>query len=323
MALTTRKLTGQPSWPITLLAGGEKVGKTWAAVEASTSPLVSRCLWFPMGEDDPDELALIPGFDPAKFDLVEHDGSYRGLMSSLMAANALPAEETPTLWVLDSGSRTWDLLSGMAQREANQRRKADDLSESRITPDLWNTANDRWSHVMNEFRVHWGPVIITSRMETVMVVDAQGNPTKEKQSKVLAQKRLPYDVGSIVEMPARGEAWLTGTRSVKLSQMQPRVKFPDFTFDALWRRLGLADGDVGTRVHSGLDVDDHPMLEADQARVELGGLCDEHGWDRKDVAALWLAQTEDEPLHLSANAAAINEFGAELLKNGLPGKAAA
>jgi hypothetical protein len=319
MSLETRKLTGRPSWPISALVGGEKVGKTWAAVLASSSDLVGRCLWFPLGEDDPDEYSLIPGFDHAKFDLVQHDGTYRGLLAAMREAHKEPAKDgKPTLWVLDSGSRLWDLLSGMAQLDANQRREAKarkfktavpDDEEARIDSDLWNIATDRWYYVLDELKAHPGPSIITARMELTTVFSADGKPTKDKAQKILAQKRLPFDVGNIVEMPARGETYLTGVRSVKLSQLAPRVEFKNFAFDTLWRRLGL-DGDVGPRTHTGIDVEDKPALDADQARIELGALCDANGWNKAEIAAEWAA-TSDVALAKSTNAQAIRAFAAE------------
>ena len=60
MTLTTRKPTGLPAWPILLIAGVPKAGKSYACAAASASPLVGRTLWVPVGEDDPDEL----GGDP-------------------------------------------------------------------------------------------------------------------------------------------------------------------------------------------------------------------------------------------------------------------
>jgi len=330
----TRKLTGKPPWPIVLLAGAEKTGKTWAAVKASTSDLIGNTLWFPMGENDPDEYGLIPGFDSARFDLVEHDGTYRGLRDEL--AHHLRAERAakgggkPTLWVLDSGTRLWDLLSNMAQLEmwARLAKKAQQANrpvpdiEQKPSVDLWNTAGDRWGHIFDALREHNGPVIITARMELKTVMSPSGEPTKDKAQKILAQKSLPFDVDAIVEMPALGETYLSGVRSVKLASLEPRVVFKDFTVDLLWRRLGLADAPVGQRTHSTIDPADKPAAEADVARVELGALCEERGWRKEDVAALWFTQA-DSKLSDCANAAAIRAFADELKTNGLPGEKAA
>lgn len=319
-ALNLRKLTGKASWPITLLAGTEKVGKTWEAVAASTSDLIGHTLWFPIGENDPDEYALIPGFDADRFDLVEHDGTYRGLLDQLIAAaNFQDVGGKPTLWVLDSGTRLWDLLSGMAQIEANARwarkhgnRPPDE--DVKIGVDLWNMAGDRWGHVFDEFRAHQGPAIWTARMELSAVMN-NGEPTGEKVQKIQAQKRLPYDVDSIIEMPARGETYLTGVRSVKLAQLEPRVAFKDFSVDTLWRRLGLADEPVGHRTHALIDPDDKPAAAAQTARDDLRALCEEHGWDLGKVASAYLELSEGTALGESRNAAAIRKFTKDLEKD--------
>lgn len=301
MTLETRKLTGVPSWPIILLAGAEKVGKTWQAIAASQSDLISRCLWFPIGEKDPDEYGAMDGFDHDRFDLVVHDGTYRSLINALdeaLADEAAAGDDAPaTLWVLDSGSRAWDVLSSMAQREQydRNRRKAEYAArngrqvappdpEQKPAVDLWNKAADRWSHIMDSLRAHRGPVIITARMELRTVMDAKGDPTKDKEQKILAHKSLPFDVDAIVEMPSRSETWLTGVRSVKLASLADRVPFKDFSVDELWRRLGLADG-VEHRRHTAADTSTDPADNdtADEARSDLLAYCQANGLDARAI----------------------------------------
>jgi hypothetical protein len=332
MTLETRKLTGIPPWPIVLLAGAEKVGKTWSAVEACMSPIVSGGLWFPLGEDDPDEYALIPGFDHDRFDLVMHDGTYRGLLAAfdkaLKEERAAKENTPPKVWVFDSSTRLWDMLGGMAQREMyerlarkaeQQKRPAPDI-EQKPSMDLWNVARDRWDHILDALRAHNGPAIITARMELTTVMNEKGEPTKDKAQKVQAQKMLPFDVGAVVEMPAKGETYLTGVRSVKLAGLEPRVKFTDFKVDTLWRRLGLEAG-AGKRTHTGIDAADKPSQEADSARAELAALCDEHGWDKAEIVREWAALS-DVALKDATSAAAIRAFTVELLAARAP-KAAA
>ena len=79
MTLQTRKPTGIPSWPIVLLTGVEKSGKTYAAAAASASEMVGRTLWLGIGEDDPDEYGAIPG---TRFEIVVHDGTYRSILAA-------------------------------------------------------------------------------------------------------------------------------------------------------------------------------------------------------------------------------------------------
>jgi hypothetical protein len=292
MALQTRKPTGKPPWPIALIAGGEKSGKSWACAEASGSALIGRTLWFSTAEDDPDEYGAVPG---ARFEIVLHDGTYRGLLNALTDASREPQTDgKPTLWVIDSGTRLWDLLSDMAQTEANRRRHE---AEAKINMDLWNVAKSRWQHVLDMLRSHNGPSIITARLETVTVVE-DGQPVKGRDGRVLttskikAEKNLPYDVGLIIEQPRRGEAYLTGYRSVKLAGAPARIPLPDFTFDKLWRDLGLAAKDAtGVRHFAGSDgiksVEAEDQLVRDRTRLveELRGMVDDN--QAREIAATW------------------------------------
>lgn len=258
MTLSTRKPTGKPSWPITLLAGVEKSGKTYASVEASASDLIGQTYWVSAGEDDPDEYGAIPG---AHFDIVLHDGTYRGILQALEDASAAPrADDKPTLLVLDSGGRVWSLLSEQAQETANERarRKQRKVGEdgADITMDLWNTAKQRWGHILDVLRAHDGPVIITARLDEVTVME-HGKPSQsgEKTWKVQAEKNLPYDVGMVVQFRAFGDAYLTGVRSLRFKPKPHELTrlADDWSMDSLWRQLGLADvGQVGAREHTGI-----------------------------------------------------------------------
>lgn len=251
MALQTRQPTGKPPWPITLVSGTEKAGKTYAAAAASSSEMIGRTLWFGVGEDDPDEYKPL-----GPFEIVVYDGTYRGLIQALTAAAAEPAGDKPTLWVLDSGTRLWNLLSDMAQVEANRRWKNRDQNKHKdipeggvqITMDLWNTAKQRWQHVLDLLREHQGPSIITARLDVTTVMDGD-KPTKDKTWKVQAEKGLPFDVGVVVEMRSREEVLLTGVRSLRFVTKSSHERFPKFTMDELWRKLGLAE-ETGQRTHT-------------------------------------------------------------------------
>ena len=257
MTLRTRQPTGKPPWPIVLITGAEKAGKTYACAEASSSPHIGRTFWVSIGEDDPDEYGAIPG---ARFEIVEHQGTYRSILQALTdAAAEPPADGRPNLLVVDSGTRLWDLLCDEQQVEANRRARAKAERQRRspseddavITMDQWNAAKQRWAHCIDVLREHPGPSIVTARLDTVTVVDSGGNPTKDKDKKVKAEKSLPSEVGVIVEMPVRGEAWLTGVRSLRLQLTEPRVRLQDFTVQSLWDALGVTEaGGTTPRQHT-------------------------------------------------------------------------
>lgn len=255
--MKTRKPTGKPSWPITLIAGAEKSGKSYSAAVAAGSDLIAATYWVGIGEDAPDEYGLL-----ADFDIVEHDGTYRGILGVLTEIAALPKPDGgQILLVVDSMTRLWDLLSDNAQATANARGaakarkygKAAPAGDSQITMDLWNVAASQWNHVMDAIRAHQGPSILTARLESVTVMAENGEPTKEKQLKVKAHKSLPFDVGAIIDMPTRGETYISGVRSVRLN-LEKRTRANDFTMDGFWRALGLHDTETGPRTHDAATV---------------------------------------------------------------------
>lgn len=296
MTLATRKPTGKPPWPIMLLAGAEKSGKSYSAAQASASDLIGRTLWVGVGEDDPDEYGALPG---ARFEIAQHDGTYRGILATLTACAAEPATGKPNLIVLDSATRLWDLLCDEQQHVANERAKRKAARDKRqvpdedatITMDQWNTAKQRWGHCLDALRAHQGPSIVTARLEEVTVLDGKGQPTTARTWKVKAEKSLPYDVGAVVQMPRRGETFLTGVRSLRFKpdpDTPDRTEYRDFTVDKLWRDLGLGEKDAtSVRRHAAIDPADKPAVEAEQARAALAALCVEKGWDKARVAAVF------------------------------------
>lgn len=251
MTLTTRRPTGKPSWPILLLAGREKAGKSWAAITASASPLVGRTLYIGIGEDDPDEYTLIPGAD---FEIVEHDGTYPGILTAIRDAVTEPHGDTPTLIIVDSMTRLWNLIGDNMQAIANQRARGrrNPNGDYTISADLWNVAAGQWQDVMDALRTHQGPVIVTARLDQVAVME-NGAPTTQKEWKVQAHKSLVFDVSAIVEMRERGQFLLSGVKSARLQLDKPR-ELKTFTVDALWGDFGL-NGEVGDHTHSTVHSD--------------------------------------------------------------------
>jgi hypothetical protein len=234
VTLVTEEPTGKPSWPIIVLAGREGSGKTWSAIEASGSPLVGRTLVLTLGEDSPDEYKLIPG---AKFEKVPHAGTVSAIIAKLDEMEAEPDRDgKPTLWIIDSGSRYWGLLSDNAQLTANKRQKRPDGT---VTVDLWNQAAKDWEAVFKRLRAHNGPVIMTARLEQVAIMNGNA-PTAEKDWKIYGHKSLPYDAQVIVEMPERGEYLLRKVKSARWTLKEKTAK-PNFTVDWLWHSLGFAD----------------------------------------------------------------------------------
>lgn len=249
---TTRRPTGKPSWPFIQLSGLEQSGKTWALLEASADPRIGRFLYVPFGEYSADEYGAIPGVD---FEIVDHDGTYRDLFNAVAWAVSQPRlpDGRPNAVALDSGSPLWGLLSSEADKIARGRAAkkatrygrnapgADD--EVQITMDLWNGAKERWNAIINLLSSHDGPAFITTRLEEVAVVDGNGEPTKERKWKPVAEKMLPYAVTATVQFRAYRHATLTGVKSVHMGvPLDDSRSFPNFTVSALFDQLHLGDG---------------------------------------------------------------------------------
>ncbi|MDM4761916.1 hypothetical protein QT381_02715 [Galbitalea sp. SE-J8] len=244
MALNLTKPTGRPSWPVVLLDGGPGAGKSYAIAVASGSELVDGCIWVNFGEKRPDEYAEVPG---ANFAIAEHDGTYEGLLETLTEAVALGQGEKPRLLALDSATKLWESINVATQAKADAQATARADARGRVpvlpaevTPELHVEARERWQRIVDTLQAHQGPVIVTARAEDASIVDDSGTIIVQK-SRVLAQKSLGFEAGAIIDMPERGRAILRKIVSAR-KPMDAAEEWPDFTVDALWRRLGLHEG---------------------------------------------------------------------------------
>lgn len=297
--IKTRKPTGKPSWPLLLLAGGEKCGKSYAAAALSASDLIDRTLWLEIGEGSADQYGALPG---ARYEIVEHDGSYK---SMLTAAEAMvveprrhPHRDRPHAIVVDSMTELWDLLCSEQQAIADKRGK------NTITMDQWNVAKKRWRAFVDVLRRHRGPVIMTARYEQVTVMDAKGQPTPLKEWKVRAEKNLAFEVDGTIEIPTPRRYFLNGMRSL-VFQVPPGGHMPlpeDFTLDMFLRKLGI-DGNEGERTYVA-PVEDLTADDPDPGRVTAAEILGQAGpgahgpggHDRVDVPASVDPDTFDGPL---------------------------
>ncbi|MFD1656935.1 AAA family ATPase [Streptomyces caeni] len=254
--LKTRQPSGKPSWPMILLAGAEKTGKTYAAAALSASDLVDRTFWIEVGEGSADLYGALPG---ARYEIVEHDGSFNNLGLMTRLATEQPVEKKPHALVVDSMTAVWDMLADEQQLIANQRaaRKGRGGSgDATITMDQWNAAKKRWNRLLDVLRKHNGPVILIARLEQVAVVGPDGKPTTDKTWKIRAEKNLPFEVEAVVEMPRPREAYLTGVRSLRL-EVPPgaHVPYSDFTLDGLLRDMGLGELETSPRAYVATDAE--------------------------------------------------------------------
>jgi hypothetical protein len=246
--LQTRKPNGRIGWPLVVVAGAEKTGKSHMCAEFANSDLIGRLIWIPIGESDVDSFGQIADFDIED----EQDGTYRGLLNTVRKAVAEPRADPskPNAIVLDSGTILWELLQDEADLIARSRAAEKAAKYNRQGPSadddvvighsLWNRAKDRWRLVINTLRRHDGPVIICCRLDEVTEFDVQGNPTRNRTWKVKAERSLPYDATVVLQLRSYRRPTLTAVRSLvmQLAPDEERTR-PGLTLDALMRDLGM------------------------------------------------------------------------------------
>ncbi|WP_280330308.1 AAA family ATPase [Nocardia wallacei] len=249
MALRTRKPTGAPSWPLILLEGAEKSGKSWAAAEFTASDRIGRALWLDLGEGVADEYGAIPGAD---YEVIVHDGTWHDILDQVTEARtearkALDAGEKPVLLVIDSMTALWGMLKDWVNQRARsskwaKRKLADDPNfEIKPSTNLWNDANERHEQLMRMLMTFPGPVVMTAGGKEVAVIDANGNPVQgEKEYRVEAQKSIAYRATAWVRMTRDQPPTVVGLWSVN-HRLRPGVDQPkpepDFTLE--WLVFGL------------------------------------------------------------------------------------
>ncbi|MFI6266128.1 hypothetical protein [Micromonospora sp. NPDC051006] len=226
-ALKTRKPTGRVPWPLILIEGGEKSGKSWACAQFSTSPRIGQMYWIDLGEGAADEYGAIPG---ANYLVVEHDGTWAQIQGAVdavkaEAARAAAASEPPVVLVIDSMTAEWDLLKDWASDKARQRYNAKARKYKRaelaadeeptISMDLWNEAGARHRKLMTTLMTFPGIVLLTARGKEVAALDDAGKPIeRQRDYKVEGHKTLGFDVSCWIRLDRAKPGTVVGVRSV-------------------------------------------------------------------------------------------------------------
>lgn len=227
MNLKTRLPTGRVPWPLILIEGGEKSGKSWACAQFSTSPRIGQMYWIDLGEGAADEYGAIPG---AKYLVVEHDGTWAQIQGAVdavkaEAARAAAAGEPPVVLVIDSMTAEWDLLKDWASDKARRRHEikvrkygAKPLGpdeEPKISMDLWNEAGARHRKLMTTLMTFPGIVLLTARGKEVAALDDAGKPIeRQREYKVEGHKTLGFDVSCWIRLDRSKPGTVIGVRSV-------------------------------------------------------------------------------------------------------------
>ncbi|AIT13102.1 AAA family ATPase [Mycobacterium phage SuperGrey] len=243
MTLKTRPPTGAVPWPLILVEGGEKAGKSWAAAVLSSSDRVGRTLWIDWAEGAADEYGAIPG---ARYEVIEHDGTWTSIMEQVRAARdeaqrAIDAGEKPVVLVIDSMTAEWDDLKEWVdtkarRRESNRKKlEKDPEAEIQITTDLWNLATARHKELMRVLMRFPGIVVMIARGADQVAME-NGKPTSQRTWKVEGQKNLAFDASVWVRLNRGEHPQIIGARSVHAGiipgEDKPR-RVPDLTLEQL------------------------------------------------------------------------------------------
>lgn len=226
-ALRTRRPTGRVPWPLILIEGGEKSGKSWACAQFSTSPRIGQMYWIDLGEGAADEYGAIPS---ANYLVVEHDGTWAQIQGAVdavkaEAARAAAAGEPPVVLVIDSMTAEWDLLKDWASDKARQRHNAKAKRYNRpqlaadeeptISMDLWNEAGARHRKLMTALMTFPGIVLLTARGKEVAALDDAGKPIeRQRDYRVEGHKTLGFDVSCWIRLDRTKPGTVIGVRSV-------------------------------------------------------------------------------------------------------------
>ena len=228
-ALKTRRPTGRVPWPLILIEGGEKSGKSWACAQFSASTRTGQMYWIDLGEGSADEYGAIPGAD---YLVVDHDGTWASIQGAVDAVKAeaqraAAAGEPPVVLVIDSMTAEWDHLKDWASDKARQRHNtkarkygkpqlaADE--EPKISMDLWNEAGARHRKLMTALMTFPGIVLVTARGKEVAAMDDKGSPIAgSKEYKVEGHKTLGFDVSCWIRLDRSKPGTVVGLRSVHL-----------------------------------------------------------------------------------------------------------
>lgn len=341
MALKTRRPTKAISWPLILLAGEAKTGKTYAAAEFTGDERVGRSFWLDLGEGCADEYGAVPGAD---YEIIEHDGTWIDIITQVeevrnLASEALRKGEKPVTLTIDSMTAEWAMLSQWADTRArrstnNKKLLADDPdAEIDITSNYWNDATSRHNRLMNILKTFPGIVVMTSLETEKTQFGPGGKPVKgaPKVAKPDAQKRLAADSTVWVRLSQDHEPTVVGLRSVKYT-IRPGKDKPrpveDFSIGKLvFELMGIESAQVrdvpvlnadqrvpGEDPAADAAAEEKAKQERGQAANEVKAAGEALGWNMDQVFAVYTQEHDGEDLRNVRDIEKIRAFRDDLKK---------
>lgn len=245
MALQTRKPTGAVPYPLILVEGPEKCGKSWDLAVLSSSPRVGRTFWIDLGEGAGDEYGAIPG---TRYEVVLHDGTWKSIIEAVeeirdIARQAADAGEPPVVIGIDSMTLIWDMLKDWVTNRArkapaNQKLlREDPNAEINISSNFWNDANARHRRLMTILMTFPGIAVVTARgKEVTAMKNGSPDPRAPKEYRVEGQKDLAFDASVWLRLSRTEHPLIVGARSVhagiKVGEDKPR-RVPGLTLESL------------------------------------------------------------------------------------------
>lgn len=291
MTIRTRKPTGIPPWPLVLIEGPEKSGKSYASAQFTACDKLGQCYWIDLGEGSADEYAAIPGAD---YLVVDHDGTWQDILGQIQEIHDAAANsDKPVVLIIDSMTAEWELLKDWISKRARESKFAqkqlreDPNAEVKPSMNLWNDAGDRHHKLMRLLMTFPGIVIMTARGKDVAALDADGKPIpKGRDYRVEGHKTLPYDATVWVRLSREDPPTVIGCRSVQHG-IRPGVdrpqRFEEFSLEELiFGVLGFDAKAASARAVTDLVSDERHL--ADEARADLLQWCQANKVDPRKIA---------------------------------------
>jgi hypothetical protein len=220
----TRKPTGRTGYPVILVEGGDKAGKSYSLAKLSASQKVGRTVVLVLGESESrwDEYGKLPG---ARFEIGLHDGTWASIMSLVEWAKGEAAKdaangELPFVLGIDSITAEWEGLKDWASLRARGSKKnralleQDPNAEIDVTANFWNDARKRHRDLMRVLLTFPGIVVLCARGGEVTLFQ-NGQPVAGRKTwSVESEKNLPFDVSVHVRLSRDARPLLVSAASV-------------------------------------------------------------------------------------------------------------
>lgn len=240
MTLRTRRPTGLSPWPMILVDGFPKTGKTGLLCEFSASEFVGDTFIFQIGERAADEYR-----DLGPFHIVDDlDGTWADFYDQVVQATLMPRSDPdrPNVIAVDSGTECWSGLRDWVDTRARNSEAARALLTR--DPDatvvrgqnLWNDANDRWVHLLKLLATWDGIAVLTARGDEVTAYEnGQPAPNNRREYRADIQKDTTSRCTAVVSLRDYRQPRLTAL--TKLGFEMPDKGYLELPRDATLEHL--------------------------------------------------------------------------------------